>query len=681
MTNIDISVIIPVYNTEKYLPRCLNSLSEIKGLNCELIIVNDASPGNCLKILELYKNSFKKFVYIENKKNKGLLASRCIGINSATGKYILNLDSDDWINPSVYNAALCRANTKKLDVVIFNCIQVNEKNNRWIEENNVLSKQSNLTGINILDNIIRNQCNNWIWHVAWNKLILTKHAKSVTKNINTDSNIVMYEDLLFSITLFVILKDSNRIDTIHDQGVHYYRHDKSVTKNTSNKLIYKKINDINNVFTGINKVLNKYNLFEKYKDDLELCKSYVYTHYREIINNISFSASEQILVNKIKTYINNNCKNKDIFNKQYSLFVNASNQILQNLKKGGHKCINIYGTGLFAKILAEKLTTSGISISCFIQKSPDNSGKFCNLNVISLRDSWKLDTEPIVIASLGSFEEIQESLLSVFRENNRTLQIICHQTNNIKSKICKKLFYFEKEKLINNLDHICDISEYSKSIYFGIPKTGCSTIRRTLQLIELKGDTNLLPDVIHDRTTSPLTGLFSHLKSPEELLNSNNYFTFTFVRNPFSRLLSAYLDKFMLNNWEKKRIMIELQIEPNSDFSFMDFLNVIKKTNVIDQDIHWMPQNCLLPKNVKSIDYIGKFESFDKDWNEILTTLNNRAFSSTKDHIKSQDITWHKTNSDRVLSKYYNKESTELVKELYIEDFKAFNYSVDLPIS
>ena len=92
MTNSSkISVIIPVYNTERYLPRCLDSVLSNTYDNLEVICINDGSTDNSINILDNYKVSDERVVVI-NQKNSGVSAARNAGINVATGEYIAFID-------------------------------------------------------------------------------------------------------------------------------------------------------------------------------------------------------------------------------------------------------------------------------------------------------------------------------------------------------------------------------------------------------------------------------------------------------------------------------------------------------------------------------------------------------------------------------------------------------------
>ncbi len=105
-----ISVLIPVYKVEKYLPKCLDSICRQTYTNIEIICVNDGSPDNCLAILEKYQMQDSR-IQIINKKNGGLPSARNAGLDVAQGKYICFVDSDDYIEKNMVEK-LYRASQK-----------------------------------------------------------------------------------------------------------------------------------------------------------------------------------------------------------------------------------------------------------------------------------------------------------------------------------------------------------------------------------------------------------------------------------------------------------------------------------------------------------------------------------------------------------------------------------------
>lgn len=102
-----ISVILPIYNVEKYLTHCLDSLLAQTYTNLEIILVNDGSKDNSLEICKSYAKKDSRFVVIDQA-NQGVSIARNTGIEAATGEYIAFIDPDDWVEPEMYASMLAR---------------------------------------------------------------------------------------------------------------------------------------------------------------------------------------------------------------------------------------------------------------------------------------------------------------------------------------------------------------------------------------------------------------------------------------------------------------------------------------------------------------------------------------------------------------------------------------------
>lgn len=117
MSNSLISVIIPVYNVEAYLSRCLRSVINNTYNNLEIICVNDGSTDNCQVILEQYAAKDSRIKVIEQE-NQGLSAARNKGMNAALGDWFYLLDSDDWIHQKTFEYLLQAAEISKADIIV-----------------------------------------------------------------------------------------------------------------------------------------------------------------------------------------------------------------------------------------------------------------------------------------------------------------------------------------------------------------------------------------------------------------------------------------------------------------------------------------------------------------------------------------------------------------------------------
>lgn len=126
-----VSVIIPVYNVEKYLEECLDSVVNQTLKEIEIICINDGSIDNSVKILEKYRNKYSNIKVI-NQKNLGVGRARNVGVKLAKGEYIFFLDSDDYIEVDALEKCYIEAKQNKLDVVLIDSKKLCEiKENEW----------------------------------------------------------------------------------------------------------------------------------------------------------------------------------------------------------------------------------------------------------------------------------------------------------------------------------------------------------------------------------------------------------------------------------------------------------------------------------------------------------------------------------------------------------------------
>lgn len=112
-----ISVIIPVYNVEKFIRQCLDSILSQTYKNYEVILIDDKSKDNSLDIIKEYEKKYSNFFVIENEKNSGPGASRNKGIDASKGEYIMFVDSDDYIEPNTLEDAINAAKKYNADIV------------------------------------------------------------------------------------------------------------------------------------------------------------------------------------------------------------------------------------------------------------------------------------------------------------------------------------------------------------------------------------------------------------------------------------------------------------------------------------------------------------------------------------------------------------------------------------
>lgn len=218
-----ISIIIPIYNVEKYLPKCLNSVINQTFADIEIICVNDCSPDNSSKILEEYKNADSRIRVITHKKNEGLSAARNTGIRYATGEYIFFLDSDDWIDNDYIEKIVKAIKTSKADIIINRSVitEKDEITSRYIHPH--AEVYQNNTFINF-----KNAIEDLIWN-AWTKTL--KKSFVDKNNLNFPKGFIN-EDLYFHYTSLIY---TNKIYLISESNYHYTSRDSSISTNEKQK--------------------------------------------------------------------------------------------------------------------------------------------------------------------------------------------------------------------------------------------------------------------------------------------------------------------------------------------------------------------------------------------------------------------------------------------------------------
>lgn len=121
-----VSIIVPVYNVEKYLPKCLESLINQTFDDIEIICVNDGSPDNSAVILQDFAARDSRIKVI-TKENGGLFSARHEGLKHVNGRYVIFVDSDDWVSERLVEACLNSAEKDNPDVVVYGAFSVREK--------------------------------------------------------------------------------------------------------------------------------------------------------------------------------------------------------------------------------------------------------------------------------------------------------------------------------------------------------------------------------------------------------------------------------------------------------------------------------------------------------------------------------------------------------------------------
>ena len=244
----DISIIVPIYNAERYLNRCIKSLINQTKENIEFILVNDGSTDSSEEIIKSYKD--KRIKYFKNK-NQGIGKTRNFGMQKATGKYIMFLDSDDYLSTNACDELFSKAEKDNLDLVINNFYRVEEETEKKVEviipefKNTTLKDNKRL----LLD----------VNLAPWNKLYKRELLKK--------NKIQFVEDLKYEDAPFVVeaMDKAKKIGYIK-KFLNYY----VIHKNSETTVRDEKIFDIIEIVDKIRKYFSKRKEFTETVDKLSV---------------------------------------------------------------------------------------------------------------------------------------------------------------------------------------------------------------------------------------------------------------------------------------------------------------------------------------------------------------------------------------------------------------------------
>ena len=220
-----ISVIVPLYNAEQHIKRCIASIQAQTFKNLEIIIVDDGSSDNSFNICQLLAKNDKRIKIIQQM-NQGVSVARNTGIEYANGEYISFVDNDDYISPYMYEYLYKAINNKTTDMSMcdVNVTTFYPTHDSYTEYTSF--KESNKE---CLKNLYSTYNKDYIYMVVWNKLF----KKEIIKNIRFKKTAV--EDLVF---VNEILQNIKEISIVPISLYHWIQHKNSASHLFSNRFIY-----------------------------------------------------------------------------------------------------------------------------------------------------------------------------------------------------------------------------------------------------------------------------------------------------------------------------------------------------------------------------------------------------------------------------------------------------------
>ena len=242
-----LSIIVPIYNTEQYLKKCIESILGQTYINFELILVDDGSTDNCLSICNHYAEHDSR-IQVIHQKNGGVTSARKAGLDIACGEYVSFIDSDDWMEPDYYSAFMDNCKGIQPDIILASGYKIEEVRDKRKQIQKVHSQLKN--GIyhqKAIKKILERES---VFPVLWLKLF---KRDLIEKNISLiDNRVCLAED---NLCFYACMLDADCILVHSNYKYHYVQHESSAIHRHSGKNIenigyftnnLKKIRDIKN---------------------------------------------------------------------------------------------------------------------------------------------------------------------------------------------------------------------------------------------------------------------------------------------------------------------------------------------------------------------------------------------------------------------------------------------------
>ena len=284
-----ISFVIPVYNAEKYLEMCLDSVVNQTMEDIEIICINDGSSDSSLDILNKFRNKDYR-INIFSQENGGPASARNIGIQKVTGEYVLFVDSDDCIESDMCEELFAHAKHLNSDLVLFDATELNldnESRDRIYFPNNSFKEDYNEFTFDYTYN--KNLVLNY-FQVVWSKM----YKQDLVKNIEFP-DLPLFEDVQFHVESMLLAK---RISYMPKLFYHYRKVNVQSEQNfkaKTEKSLY-----LIDVFNGVYKFLIENDYFDEFK--LHFSK-FVLLESRALLNRIDISY-KQVLFERMKLFFN-----------------------------------------------------------------------------------------------------------------------------------------------------------------------------------------------------------------------------------------------------------------------------------------------------------------------------------------------------------------------------------------
>lgn len=219
-----ITVIIPVYNVEEYLSRCIDSVINNTYSKLQIICIDDGSRDNSGSILDYYENMDSR-IHVIHQRNKGVSAARNAGLRESKGEYIAFIDADDWVHPQYFEVMITLAQRLSASIVISSFIKTGEDIGFSKLDNGIISEQL----VTFEHYLTSRKMKNYVW----GKLYKT----DLLKDVFFCENITLGEDAVFNAAIIYRLTRHSKIYYIDKELYFYYDRPGSILHTESSEAL------------------------------------------------------------------------------------------------------------------------------------------------------------------------------------------------------------------------------------------------------------------------------------------------------------------------------------------------------------------------------------------------------------------------------------------------------------
>lgn len=337
-----LSIIIPVYNVEKYVKRCLNSIIRQSYHNLEILVVNDGSTDGSGEIVKQIQKIDKRIKILEHRKNMGLFHARITGVEAATGDYIGFVDSDDYVSMDFFRGLIYRAVETDADIVVGKVTYEDETGYKYVHNIYDSYDFGIKEGVDILQSFWHQQGQCFIWHTIWNKIYDKKIWEKILPILKKQKkHLIMCEDFLFS---SIIFNYSKRLAGCKYGCYYYFQNAGASTSLHGDREKFKKnINDLIEAFRFVRYIITRkdYNYDAVYYLD-RWEALYKYYWYQNIFNSTLKEFDKARLIKLLDNGLVKKeiSENPDFFYSVTSAYDNRYNDIIDKIASSDIKYIS-----------------------------------------------------------------------------------------------------------------------------------------------------------------------------------------------------------------------------------------------------------------------------------------------------------------------------------------------------